>query len=422
MWTRRALIKAGGLTLFAAGVTGPGPMFLGRTALAAPGAATSSRRQVLVTVFQRGAMDGLMAVTPLDERRLQKLRPRLAMSASRRAGDGALIDLGVDYGLHPGFAPFERLFKEGRLAVVHAVGSPDPTRSHFDAQDYMETGTPGRKGTSSGWLNRVSGLLGHEATPFRSVAMTPALPRSFYGDEPAIAVTNLADFQVKLPGSRRVAEAAGQGFEALYAQASQDLLRDTGAETFEAVDMLEKLKPSRYRPANGARYPNSPLGDSLRQVAMLIKADVGLEVAFAETGGWDTHVQQGTSNGSFAQRARDLATAVEAFWTDLGAHQDNVVLLTMTEFGRTVRENGSGGTDHGHGSCMFVLGHQVDGGVVHGDLPGLDPDALYEGRDVPVTTDFRAVFSEVAGQHLGITDDQQMFPGWTGGRIPLLET
>lgn len=422
MWTRRALIKAGGLTLFAAGVSGPGPVFLGRTALAAPGSGASPRRKVLVTVFQRGAMDGLMAVTPLDERRLQKLRPRLAMSAARRAGDSALIDLGVDFGLHPGFSAFERMWKDNRLAVVHAVGSPDPTRSHFDAQDYMETGTPGRKGTSSGWLNRVSGLLGHEATPFRSVAMTPALPRSLYGDEPAIAVTDLADFQVKLPGARRMSEVADRGFEALYAQASQDLLRDTGAETFEAVEMLEKLKPARYRQAHGARYPQSPLGQSLRQVAMLIKADVGLEVAFAETGGWDTHVQQGTDNGSFAQRARDLGSSVEAFWTDLGAHQDDVVLLTMTEFGRTVRENGSGGTDHGHGSCMFVLGNQVRGGLVHGGFPGLDADALHEGRDLPVTTDFRALFSEVAGNHLGITDDQRMFPGWTGDRMSLIRT
>jgi uncharacterized protein (DUF1501 family) len=422
MWTRRGLIKAGGLTLFGAGVTGVGPLFLGRTAVASPGPEPFHRRKVLVTVFQRGAMDGLMAVAPLDERRLRKLRPRLAMSASRKAGDRALLDLGVDFGLHPGFGPFERLWAEKRLAIVHAVGSPDPTRSHFDAQDYMETGTPGRKGTPSGWLNRVSGLLGHEATPFRSVAMTPALPRAFYGDEAALAVTDLADFHVKLPGARRISSAAGQGFEALYAQASQDLLRDTGAETFEAVDLLEKLQLSRYRPANGASYPKSSLGESLRQVALLVKSDVGLEIAFTETGGWDTHVQQGTSEGSFAQRASDLSRSVEAFWTDLGTHQDDVVLLTMTEFGRTVRENGSGGTDHGHGSCMFVLGNSVRGGQVHGDFPGLDSDALHEGRDLPVTTDFRALFSEVAGQHLGITQDQEMFPGWTGGRIPLLTT
>ncbi len=421
MWSRRALLKAGGVTLFTAGISGSGPSFLTRTALAASEPGSLQRRKVLVTIFQRGAMDGLMAVTPLDEPRLKKLRPRLAMSASRRSGEETLIDLDVGFGLHPTFKPLETFWSEDRLAIIHAVGSPDPTRSHFDAQDYMETGTPGRKGTVSGWLNRVSGLLGHEATPFRSVAMTQALPRSLYGPEPALAVTDLADFQVRLPGSRRASQAAGKGFEALYAKASQDLLRDTGTETFEAVEQLAKLNPSRYRPARGAEYPRSPLGQSLRQIAMLIKSDVGLEVAFAESPGWDTHVQQGTSNGSFAQRARDLAASIRAFWVDLGSYQDDVVLMTMTEFGRTVRENGSGGTDHGHGSCIFVLGNSINGGIVHGDLPSLDPDALYEGRDLPVTTDFRSVFSEVAGGHLQIEDDSTMFPGWSGGRLPLFK-
>ncbi len=422
MWTRRALLKAGGVTLFSAGVGGIGPSFLTRTALAAPESGALRRRKVLVTIFQRGAMDGLMAVPPLGEPRLKKLRPRLAMSASRRGGDEALIDLGVDYGLHPSFQPLTEFWREDRLAIVHAVGSPDPTRSHFDAQDYMETGTPGRKGTASGWLNRVSGLLGHEPTPFRSVAMSPALPRSLYGPEPALAVTDLADFQVRLPGSRRGAKVAGEGFEALYAEASQELLRDTGNETFEAVEMLERMNPARYRPARGVTYPRSPLGESMKQIAFLIKSDVGLEIAFAESGGWDTHVQQGTNNGSFAQRSRDLATSVQAFWKDLGSYQDDVILMTMTEFGRTVRENGSGGTDHGHGSCLFVLGNSTHGGIVHGDLPSLDPDALHEGRDLPVTTDFRAVFAEVAGQHLRIDDDATMFPGWQGGRISLLES
>ncbi|MEE8524294.1 MAG: DUF1501 domain-containing protein [Thermoanaerobaculia bacterium] len=184
--------------------------------------------------------------------------------------------------------------------------------------------------------------------------------------------------------------------------------------------MLEKLDVSSYRPAAGARYPKSPLGRSLQQIAFLVKSDVGLEVAFAESSGWDTHVQQGTANGSFAQRAADLSRSIAAFWHDLGTYRDDVVVMTMTEFGRTVAENGSGGTDHGHGSCLFVLGNDVDGGKVHGDFPGLDRDVLYEGRDLPVTTDFRAVFSEVAGRHLGIDDDAVLFPGWTGGRIPLI--
>jgi len=244
--------------------------------------------------------------------------------------------------------------------------------------------------------------------------MTPALPRSLYGDEPAVAVTDLADFRV---------QSAGQGFEALYKQTSQKVLHDTADDTFQAMDMLTPEKIARYRPANGAEYPQTPLGQALRQIALLVKSDVGLEVAFAESGGWDTHVQQGTVNGSFARQARDLAQSIHAFWTDLGTvYQDDVLLTTMTEFGRTVRENGSGGTDHGHGSCLFVLGNRIEGGRVHGAFPGLDPGVLYEGRDLPVTTDFRAVFCELAGKHLGIRDDSSLFPGWTGKRLPLLRT
>ena len=422
MLTRRLFLKTGGIALFTLG-TG-GPRFLTRAALAAPGPGPNARRKVLVTIFQRGAMDGLMAVPPVDDAALRSLRPRLAMSAARTAGDEALLDLGVGFGLHPAFAPLLPLWKERRLAVVHAVGSPDPTRSHFDAQDYMETGTPGRKGTSSGWLNRAVGLLGHEApeSPFRAVSLTPALPRCLYGDQPALAVTDLADFRVRLPGAEKVANAAGQGFEALYHETSERILRDTAGDTFRALDMLSPEAVTRYRPANGARYPQTLLGEALRQIAFLIKSGVGLEVAFAESGGWDTHVQQGTVVGSFARQARDLAGSIHAFWTDLGpAYQDDVLLSTMTEFGRTVRENGSGGTDHGHGSCLFVLGNRIDGGKVHGRFPGLDRDALYEGRDLPVTTDFRSVFCELAGRHLGVKDDAKLFPGWTGPHLPLLK-
>jgi uncharacterized protein (DUF1501 family) len=417
MLTRRVFLKAGGMALI---TIGAGPSFLNRAALAAAAPAPHRRRRVLVTIFQRGAMDGLMAVPPLDETTLRQLRPRLAMSAARAAGGNAVADLGVGFGLHPGFAALLPFWQERRLAIVHAVGSPDPTRSHFDAQDYMETGTPGRKGTSSGWLNRAVGLLGHDRTPFRAVAMTPALPRSLYGDQPAVAVTNLADFRVKLPGADRMAATAGQGFEALYEQAAQGLLRHTGTETFEAIDILGATDIAHYQPAAGAVYPKSPLGDALRQIALLIKSDVGLEVAFAESGGWDTHVAQGTGGGTFFRRAEDLAQSVAAFWTDLGERQDDVLLTTMTEFGRTARENGSGGTDHGHGSCLFVLGNQVAGGRVHGSFPGIQPDALYEGRDLPVTTDFRAVFCDLAGKHLAIRDDATLFPGWTGGRLPVV--
>jgi uncharacterized protein (DUF1501 family) len=421
MFSRRVFMKAGGIALFSLGA---GPKFLTRAALAAPGPGPAKRRKVLVTIFQRGAMDGLAAVPPVDAAILQGLRPRLALSATRAAataagGDtGGLLDLGVGFGLHPALAPLQPLWQEKRLAIVHAVGSPDPTRSHFDAQDFMESGTPGRKGTATGWLNRAVGLLGHEGTPLRAVSMTPSLPRSLYGDQPAIAVTNLNDFKLRLPGAdQAVTAAAGQGFEALYGQAAQGLLHNTANETFEAVQMLSSAEIARYQPANGADYPQSPLGQALKQIAFLIKANVGLEIAFAESGGWDTHVQQAAT---FTHQAGDLAKSIHAFWTDLGTYQDDVVLTTMTEFGRTVRENGSGGTDHGHGSCLFVLGNHVQGGKVHGEFPGLTNGALYEGRDLPVTTDFRAVFCELAGKHLGIRRDDTLFPGWSGKRLSLI--
>lgn len=416
MLTRRVFLKTSGMSLLTFGL---GPSFLSRAALAAAAPGPLARRKVLVTIFQRGAMDGLAAVPLLADSSLARLRPRLALSAARGAGSSALLDLDGRFGLHPALAPLALYFREKRLAVVHAMGSPDPTRSHFDAQDYMETGTPGRKGTASGWLNRVAGELGHEGSLFRAVALTPALPRSLYGEQSAIAVTNLADFGVRLPGAAGVASAAGAGFEALYAQTSADLLRATGREAFEAVDLLAAKHLASYRSAPGADYPGSPLGQALRQIAQLIKADVGLEVAFAESGGWDTHVQQGAAQGTFARRASDLAASIAAFWTDLGSRQDDVLLMTMTEFGRTVAENGSGGTDHGHGSCAFLLGHGLDGGKVHGNLTSVDRDALFEGRDLPVTTDFRAVFSSVVRHHLRVPSSAELFPGWKAPAIPL---
>ncbi|MEM8993203.1 MAG: DUF1501 domain-containing protein [Acidobacteriota bacterium] len=417
MLNRRAFMKAGGLSLL---TLGAGPRFLERTAWAAAAPGAMKRRKVLVTIFQRGAMDGLAAVSPRGDPRLAKLRPRLVVGADRRRG-GELHDLGVGFGLHPGLSDLLPFFKEGQLGIVHCVGSPDPTRSHFDAQDYMEAGTPGRKGTPDGWLNRVAGHLGHDTTPFRAVSITPSLPRSLYGEHPALAVTDLRHFKVDLPGVESASKVAGRGFEALYDDASEELLRGTAQETFEAVDMLEKLDVSRYRPSADAGYPRSPLGLALQQIAFLIKSDVGLEVAFAESGGWDTHVRQGSTVGSFAQRTRDLAGSIAAFWRDLGGHRDEVTLMTMTEFGRTVAENGAGGTDHGHGSAMFVLGGDVDGGKVHGEFPGLDPDVLYDGRDLPVMTDFRSVFAGVAGATFDLAEGAELFPGWGGRPLPVVK-
>ncbi|MGB2868068.1 MAG: DUF1501 domain-containing protein [Bacteroidota bacterium] len=400
---------------------GGNPLFLNRVALATRALSPFEKRKILVAIFQRGAMDGLMAVTPFNDPMLMKLRPRLGMSAAQSKGAEALLDLDGRFGLHPALSPFGPLYKEGRLAIVHGVGSPDPTRSHFDAQDYMETGTPGRKGTQSGWLNRASGLLGHDATPFRAVALTPALPRSLYGDFPALAIANLDDFGVRVPGGKSLAQAAGESFETLYEQTSQQLLQGTGKDSFDAIKILSKAEVQKYRPAEGVEYPKSPLGHSLSQIAQLVKSDVGLEVAFAETIGWDTHVQQGTVNGQFAAHANDLSRSIAAFWKDVEPYQDDIVLMTMTEFGRTVHENGSGGTDHGRASCSFILGNAVSGGKVYGEVPALVPEQLDDRRDLPVTTDFRAMFSEVAGKHLNTTKEDILFPGWNGQPLSFLK-
>jgi uncharacterized protein (DUF1501 family) len=427
MINRRTFLKSSGMAVVALGTAGT-PLFLTRAAASVTQTPFKSRK-TLVTIFQRGAMDGLMAVTPFADPHLATSRPRLAMSIGKNKGQ--LIDLDGKFALHPSLGALERLYREQRLAIVHGMGSPNTTRSHFDAQDYMETGTPDRKGTPSGWLNRASSLL-HSAskadiTPFSSVAMTSAMPRSLYGDAPALAIARLEDFGVRVGGGGNsastlaLANSSGKGFEALYEQTSQKILRGAGQESFDAMKILSEANLKSYTPAKGVNYPTSPLGDSLKQIAQLIKANVGLEIAFAESGGWDTHVQQGTAAGAFARRAQDLADAIDAFWRDIEAHQSDVVLMTMTEFGRTVRENGSGGTDHGRGSCLFVLGNHLDGGKVHGNLPLLAPENLADGRDVPVTTDFRAVFAEISAKHLGIADGTKLFPGWSGERLPLVK-
>src|SRR6201996_8489508 len=423
MVTRRGFLKGGGLALLGVGLMGGIPAFMAEAAASDKIYRPYKRKRVLVCIFQRGAMDGLMAVTPFTDTYLAAARPTLSMSAAGNNSKGAsLIDLDGRWGLHPSMKAFEPLFKDGRLAIVHGIGSPNNTRSHFDAQDYMESGTPFNKGTSSGWLNRAVGLLGHDAaTPFTAVSMTSALPRSFYGDNPSLAISNLQDFAIQLKGNPAAATTAARSFEDLYDETSAGLLHQTGKESFEAMKLLQQADVRNYRPAAGAVYPNSPLGNSLRQVAQLIKMDVGMEVAFTESNGWDTHFNQGTDNGIFARNVADLSNSIAAFWQDLDVYQDDVTVMTMTEFGRTVHQNGTGGTDHGRASCNFILGNRVDGGKVHGDVPTLAIENLEDRRDLPVTTDFRSVFSAVADVHLQISNDKVLFPDWSGKKAAVMK-
>lgn len=422
MVSRRGFLKGSGMALFGVGLMGGIPAFMAEAAASEKIAAPYKRKRVLVCIFQRGAMDGLMAVTPFTDAHLQAARPNLSLPVVAEGRGNALIDLDGRWGLHPNMKAFESLFREGRLGIVHGIGSPNNTRSHFDAQDYMESGTPFNKGTASGWLNRAVGLLGHDAlTPFTAVSLTSALPRSFYGDHPSVAISNLQDFAIQLKGNPAAANVAAKSFEELYDQTSAGLLHDAGKESFEAMKLLQTADVRGYRPAGGAVYPTSPLGNSLRQIAQLIKMDVGLEVAFTESNGWDTHFNQGTDNGIFARNVADLSNSIAAFWKDLDAYQDDVTVMTMTEFGRTVHQNGTGGTDHGRGSCNFILGNNVIGGKVHGNVAELAVENLEDGRDLPVTTDFRGVFSAVADAHLKISDDRVLFPEWTGKRVAVMK-
>lgn len=410
---RRYFLKTSGIGLASFGLMAMAPDFLHQFAAAQTAAKGYGKKKVLVTIFQRGAVDGLNMVVPHGEGEYYNVRRSIAIPQPGKA-NGA-VDLDGFFGLHPSMKPLEGFWKDKKLAIVTAAGSPDNTRSHFDAQDYMESGTPGYKGTKDGWLNRVlQASAGKDDSPFRSVSMTQQLPRSLYGRAPSVAMTNLADFAIK---AGIYSSNMKGGFEGLYEQNAKDTLGETGKETFEAVNYLKQANPAQYKPENGAVYPASALGRSLSQIAQLIKAGVGLEVAFAEMGGWDTHTNQGLGNnpsqGQLANLLRDFAGAIAAFGTDLGKRMDDVVVITMSEFGRTVRENGSRGTDHGHANSMLILGNSVKGGKVYGDFRGLKSDKLYEGRDLDVTTDFRDVFAEAANKHLGAKDLAKIFPNYT---------
>ena len=421
MSSRRGFLKVGGLALFGIGAGGV-PAFIVRAAASNKITSVYKKNKVLICIFQRGAMDGLMAVTPFTDNYLKDARPNLFMSAAKGATGEPLIDLDGRFGLHPAMKSFESLYRNKQLAIVQGIGSPNTTRSHFDAQDYMESGTPFNKGTASGWLNRAVGLTGHDASPFQAVSFTSAMPRSFYGNNPSIAISNIQDFAVQMRGNPAGTNMAAKSFEDLYDQASPGLLKETGKESFEAVKMLQKAGTANYKPEFGAVYPTTALGNSMKQIAQLIKMNVGLEVAFAESGGWDTHYNQGTELGVFARSAIDLSNSITAFWTDLGTYQDDVTLMTMTEFGRTVKQNGTGGTDHGRASCNFIIGNNVSGGQVLGIVKPLSIENLEDGRDLSVTTDFRSVFSEVADKHLMINNDTVLFPGWEGTKIGVMNS
>ncbi|HTX75237.1 MAG TPA: DUF1501 domain-containing protein [Terracidiphilus sp.] len=401
---RRFFLHRGALAL--AGTTAI-PQFLVRSVLAQTASAPSRR---LVVIFQRGAADGLNIVVPWREKAYYSMRPSIAIPQQQ------VIDLDGFFGLHPSLASFKPLYDAGHLAIVHAAGSPDMSRSHFDAQDYMESGTPGVKSTEDGWLNRALQAedLRHRCagtceqhTAFRALALGPDVPLTLAGKVPAIALNNVNSFSV---GGRGPAPSpAASAFEAMYGATGDQIFHATGDEAFDAVKMLKAANPAQYQPR--AEYPNGEFGNAMKQIAQLLKANLGVEAAFTDVAGWDTHVNQGGVNGQLANRLKDFSDSIAAFWRDMGDEAENVTLVTMSEFGRTAHENGNGGTDHGHANAMFVLGADVKGGKVHGKWPGLDKEQLNQGRDLALTTDYRAVLGELVTKTLGAGNLEMVFPG-----------
>lgn len=400
--SRRGFLKSTGVGFLALGLP---PAFLMRAAQAQQ----SGKDRVLVVVFQRGGMDGLNVVVPFKDRSYYSLRPSIAI-AEPASGEERAIDLDGFYGLHPALAPLKSTYDRGHLAIVHATGSPDNTRSHFDAQDYMEIGTPGIKSTPDGWLNRYLKETRKGESPLRAVAATAQLPRTMAGSVPALTLSSIDEFRLRN-------EALSGVLQKLYTRTSDPLFRQGGESLFDALTELRKV--GSKIPASTETYPAGRFGAGMAQIARLIKAEVGLEIAFTEIEGWDTHVNEGGAAGQLANRLKVLADGLAAFYRDLGDRMDGVVLVTMSEFGRTARENGNRGTDHGHANVMFALGGPVRGGKVYGRWPGLAPEVLYEGRDLDLTTDFRIVCGEVISRHLGQKDLTRIFPGYRFSSPPL---
>ena len=399
--TRRGFMKGSALALVG---TSTIPQFLVRSVMAETATAQANGKK-LVVIFQRGAADGLNIVVPYTEPNYYALRPTIAIPQNQ------VLDLDGRFGLHPALKAFQPLFQQGHLALVHAVGSPDSTRSHFDAQDYMESGTPGLKSTQDGWLNRAlqDERLAKQATAFRAVSMGSDVARTLQGKVPAVAITNVQDFNV---GGRGPAPSAtSNAFQAMYGGSTDRALSSEGNETFEAMRMLKSTDPAHYQPASGVVYPNTPFSNSMKQVAQLMKANLGVEAAFADIGDWDTHVNQGSTQGRLNNRLKEFSEAIAAFWNDMGQDAEHITLVTMSEFGRTAKQNGTGGTDHGHGNVMFVLGGGVRGGKVYGRWPGLSTEQLNEGRDLAITTDYRQVLGELTQRSLGTRDLDKVFPG-----------
>ena len=416
---RRVFLKQGALAYVCMGM-GPfwGPNFLRQTAFAAELGSSTADNKILICIFQRGAVDGLSMVVPYGDPYYYQARSDISIAQpSQVAGATGALDLDGYFGLNPALAPLLPLYKQGHLAAIQACGSPNASRSHFESQDLMESGVDENVGVQDGWLNRLLGACPEDAakkTAFRAVATTSVIPRSLQGEQDTLAIRDLdtfglaGDIAVPLSGPSGTAN----GFESMYGAAVDTVLHGTARESFDAMDLLKKAQATATQPANGAVYPQSTFGKNLKQIAQLIKANVGLQVAFADIDGWDTHANQGNAKGQLATRLGGFAQALAALHQDLGDRMADVVVVTMSEFGRAVHQNGNRGTDHGHGTCFFTMGGSIKGGRVYGDWPTLAPDKLFQNRDLAITTDFRDVFAEICSRHFAVpgTAMPQLFP------------
>jgi uncharacterized protein (DUF1501 family) len=409
MLTRRIFLRGSAIVMAGMGAV---PSWLARAA-----SVEGKKRKTLVVIFQRGAADGLNIVVPFSEKRYRELRPTLGIAppagqanlngaVANGPFNGGTIDLDGRFALNGALQPLKALWDKQQLAIVEATGSPDSSRSHFDAQDYMESGTSG-KTTGDGWLNRALPPAGAETSPLRAVAMGNQVARTLRGEHEAIAVGDSQQFNLGNQDASSI-------LETMYRNSADAQWGRTGKDAFDAMKLLQSINRNPNNPQGGAQLyaQGGELGRSLQQLARLIKADAGVEAAFAEIGGWDHH---GNENQQLSNLLRQFSSALAAFSQDMGDQMEDVVLVTMSEFGRTAAENGNAGTDHGHGSLMMVLGGPVQGGKVYGKWPGLEKEQLFEGRDLAVTTDFRDVLSELIRGHLGQKDVGPVFPGYRPG-------
>jgi len=395
MLSRRLFLRGSAVVMAGTGVA---PAWLARAAAGAPG-----KKKILVAIFQRGAADGLNIVVPFSEKRYYEMRPAIGIAAP--GGQNTAIDLDGRFGLNPALEPLKALWDRKQLAIVEATGSPDPSRSHFDAQDYMESGTPG-KTSSDGWMNRSLDPAGPDTSALRAIALGPQMPRTLRGERAAISLSDVQSFQMGGNDTSSI-------LERMYSKSGDRRLENTGKDAFAAMKMIQSINQMPFNPGTGVQYfQGGELGRGFQQLSRLIKADVGVEAVFAEVGGWDHH---GNEPNQLSNLLRQFANAIDSFHKDMGDRMEDIVLVTMSEFGRTAQENGDSGTDHGHGSLMMVLGGPVQGGKVYGKWPGLEREQLYEGRDLAVTTDFRAVLGELVSGHLGQKNLDKVFPGYKLG-------